>query len=97
MKPQGITDEARGAAVKALSLGGDEYTDAKTASVARAILAAEAREREACAQVGRAAVMKFKSRVGGRYYAGYHEDMRDHVAQAIRTRTNAPTISGERE
>ena len=34
--------------------------------------------------IGSATVMKFKSRVGGRYYPGYHEDMRDAVAAAIR-------------
>lgn len=49
-------------------------------TIARAILA----ERERCAQAGRSAVMKFKSRVGGRYYPGYHEDMRSAVAEAIR-------------
>lgn len=43
-------------------------------------------EREACSIEGRSAVMKFRGKVGGRYYPGYHEDMRDAVATAIRSR-----------
>lgn len=55
--------------------------------IARAITAAVMAEREACAESGRAAVMKFRSKVGGRYYPGYHEDMREAVASAIRARS----------
>jgi len=57
------------------------------AVIARAITAAVAAEREACAESGRAAVMKFRAKVGGRYYPGYHEDMREAVASAIRARS----------
>ena len=57
------------------------------AVIARAITAAVAAEREVCAESGRAAVMKFRSKVGGRYYPGYHEDMREAVAAAIRARS----------
>lgn len=42
-----------------------------------------ARERERCADAAAAAVMKFRSKVGGRYYPGYHEDMRDAVRKAV--------------
>lgn len=48
--------------------------------VARSLLA----ERDRCALKGRSAVMKFRARVGGKYYPGYHEDLRDAVAAAIR-------------
>ena len=39
---------------------------------------------EEAAKAGRKAVMSFKGKVGGKYYAGYHEDMREYVAAEIR-------------
>lgn len=48
-------------------------------AIAKAILA----ERQRCAVASAAAVMKFRSKVGGRYYPGYHEDMRDAVRKAV--------------
>lgn len=41
-------------------------------------------ERERCSQAAAAAVMKFRHKVGGKYYPGYHEDMRDAVREAIK-------------
>lgn len=35
------------------------------------------------ADIAASAIMKFKAKVGGRYYPGYHEDMRDSVKKAI--------------
>jgi hypothetical protein len=40
-------------------------------------------EREKFAEAAAAAVMKFRSKVGGKYYPGYHEDMRDAVREAV--------------
>jgi hypothetical protein len=34
-------------------------------------------------EAAKSAIMKFRAKVGGRYYPGYHEDMRDEVAKAI--------------
>ena len=39
---------------------------------------------EDCAEVAAAAVMKFRRKVGGRYYPGYHEDLRDAVREAVK-------------
>lgn len=64
----------------------DYMFDQNTETIARAIMAATAAEREACAIAGRSEVMKFRARVGRRYYSGYHEDMRDAVGTAIRNR-----------
>lgn len=47
--------------------------------IAKAIMA----ERTRCASVAAAEVMKFRSKVGGRYYPGYHEDMREAVKNAV--------------
>lgn len=40
-------------------------------------------ERARCAEVGAAAVMKFRGRVNRKYYPGYHEDMREAVRTSI--------------
>jgi len=52
--------------------------------LARAIQTAKAEAYEEAAKVGKSEVMKFRARVGKRYYPGYHEDMRDAVDAAIR-------------
>lgn len=41
-------------------------------------------EREKYAKVASAAVMKFRRKVDGKYYPGYHEDMRDAVRKAVK-------------
>jgi hypothetical protein len=96
MKPEGITDEAWQAAKEAIEpwLGpSSQYRHDCQEGVARAILAAEAREREACAQVA-------ETRLGqdGRdpWAKGYRCSASD-IATLIRTRTNTPTIEGERD
>ncbi|MDV4166232.1 hypothetical protein R1538_34850 [Rhizobium leguminosarum] len=35
------------------------------------------------ADIAASAIMRFKAKTGGRYYPGYHEDMRDAVKKAI--------------
>lgn len=35
------------------------------------------------AEAAASAIMRFKAKTGGRYYPGYHEDMRDAVKKAI--------------
>lgn len=82
--PQGIWDAAYDAMPPALQGNFKSSPFAMTLHLAfaRAIMG----EREACAIEGRSAVMKFRGKVGGRYYPGYHEDMRDYVATAIRSR-----------
>lgn len=49
----------------------------------RAIIDKEDSDREKYATVASAAVMKFRRKVGGSYYPGYHEDMRDAVRKAV--------------
>lgn len=38
---------------------------------------------EIYADIAASAIMKFKAKTNGRYYPGYHEDMRDAVKKAI--------------
>lgn len=40
-------------------------------------------ERQECAKIAAAAVLKFRSNVDRRYYPGYHEDMRDYIKKEV--------------
>lgn len=40
-------------------------------------------ERQECAKIAAAAVLKFRSLVDRKYYPGYHEDMRDYVKSEV--------------
>lgn len=53
------------------------------ALIIEAIEEALCAERERCKEAAAAAVMKFRSKVNGRYYPGYHEDLRDDVKAAV--------------
>lgn len=48
-------------------------------AIADAILA----ERQRSAKIAAAEVMRFRSKVAGKYYPGYHEDLRDAVSAAV--------------
>ncbi|XAI95153.1 hypothetical protein [Microcystis phage Mwe-JY13] len=63
-----------------------EYVDRLTRELA------EARDKalEEAAKVAASSIMKFRRRANGMYYAGYHEDMRDQTAAAIRALKASP-------
>ena len=52
----------------------------------REVQEARAAALQEAAQVGRKSVMQFKAKFGGygKYYPGYHEDLREYVAAEIR-------------
>jgi hypothetical protein len=59
---------------------------AESPSDAEAVERERERERETNAQAAAKAVMQFRHKHDRNYYPGYHEDMRDFVAAAIRNR-----------
>ena len=76
--PEDVTKTIDRLMYEAIAANADVSTEQM---MVKAILA----ERDRCAAVAAAEVMKFRSKVGGRYYPGYHEDMREAVKNAVST------------
>jgi hypothetical protein len=53
------------------------------AEATSAIVKAIRIERERCAKIASAEVMRFRAKVGRKYYPGYHEDMRVAISSAV--------------